>query len=67
MPDPVHIEATSKPIKLLQLVGIGVVLATAAAAVKLHHQIGPRRLVLAASCGAGVWALGRFLAWWKYG
>lgn len=67
MPDPVHIEATSKPIKLLQLVGVIILIGSAAAAAKYHREIGPRRLVLAASCGAGVWVLGRFLAWWKYG
>ena len=61
------LEATSKPIKALQLVGVLIFLGSLAAAYFYRHDVGLHGGLVGAGIGAGVWAVGRFLAWWRHG
>ena len=67
MPESLHIEATSKPLKAIQLLGVLIIVGSLAAAALYRHDVGLRRGAIGGAVGAGIWALGRFLAWWRHG
>lgn len=62
-----QVEATSKSIKAVQLIGVLVVLGSGATAVFYRHDVGLHGGLIGAGVGAGIWVVGRFLAWWRHG
>ena len=60
-------EATSKPVKLVQLIGILTVLGSAAAGALYRHDVQPQQAAVGAGIGVAIWVLGKSLAWWRHG